>query len=148
MLRREAILTLIPHRGASFVLDHVLDWSETEIRCGANSHLDPDNPLRAGGRLGAIAGLEYGLQAMALHGALLDEGKAQPVGYLASARDVRLHVDRLDSAAHGTLAVEATRASGDATGQVYAIALHSEAGDPLVSARVVIIFPPSDRSQP
>ncbi|WGF86690.1 hypothetical protein [Marinivivus vitaminiproducens] len=141
MLTRAAIEGLIPHQGDSCLLDHVVDWTAETIRCGAVSHGDPNNPLCTNGRLGVVAGLEYGLQAMALHGALLDDGNAQPVGYLASARDVRLHAERLDDPAHGTLVVEATRESGDAAGQVYAVAVRSEAGTSLVSARVAIIFP-------
>ena len=36
----------------------------------APRHRDPDNPLRAHGRLGAVCGIEYAAQAMAVHGAL------------------------------------------------------------------------------
>ena len=42
---------------------------------------DPANPLRAEGRLGAAAGIEYAAQAMALHGSLLaGEGSAPRQG--------------------------------------------------------------------
>ena len=69
MLTRQQILALIPHQGMMCLLDRVAAWSAADITCGASSHLSPDNPLRRDGRLGAICGIEYGLQAAALHGA-------------------------------------------------------------------------------
>ncbi|HUN39907.1 MAG TPA: hypothetical protein VMU81_06430 [Acetobacteraceae bacterium] len=74
MLTREQILGLIPHQGTMCLLDRVLGWSAAEISCIAISHLAPDNPLRRDGQLGAICGIEYGLQAAALHGALVQWG--------------------------------------------------------------------------
>jgi len=83
MLTREQIQALIPHQGTMCLLDRVLAWSAAEITCTASSHLAPRNPLRRDGRLGAICGIEYGLQAAALHGALV-----QSAGKLAaSARE-------------------------------------------------------------
>ena len=69
MLDRAAIAASIPHHGAMCLLDAVVDWSETAIFCRAVSHTDPANPLRADGRLGAEAGIEYAAQARAVHGA-------------------------------------------------------------------------------
>ncbi len=83
------------------------------ILCAAISHVDPANPLRHAGRLAAICGVEYALQAAALHGALLAEGQPQSAGYAASLRDIALHVDRLDDPAHGDLHVAATLACAE-----------------------------------
>jgi predicted hotdog family 3-hydroxylacyl-ACP dehydratase len=80
MLSREQIVALVPHQGAMCLLDRVLRWSAEDIVCGASSHLLPDNPLRRDGRLGAICGIEYGLQAAALHGALVAHGFPLPLG--------------------------------------------------------------------
>ena len=65
MLDRAGIAARIPHQGSMCLLDAVLDWSPTSIACRAISHADPANPLRADGRLGAEAGIEYAAQAMA-----------------------------------------------------------------------------------
>ena len=53
------------------LLDEVLSWDATRIRCRSNTHRTADNPLRAHGRLGAACGIEYAAQAMAVHGALV-----------------------------------------------------------------------------
>ncbi|HMX23550.1 MAG TPA: 3-hydroxylacyl-ACP dehydratase, partial [Accumulibacter sp.] len=97
MLDRDWIAAHIPHQGTMCLLDAVVDWSPTAIRCLARSHATLDNPLRADGRLGAACGIEYAAQAMAVHGALLagiDDPPRQ--GYLTSVRAVSLHVARLD----------------------------------------------------
>ena len=140
MLDRQQILRLIPHQGASCLLDAMLSCSASGILCTARSHLDRDNPLRRAGRLGIVCGAEYGLQAAALHGALLDGGAAQPAGYLVSLRDVAIGTDRLDDAAHGTLGIEATRVGQDARGLVYAFRLVSEAGRCLLSGRAAVVL--------
>ena len=62
MVTRQRILELIPHQGAMCLLESALSWSATEITCVTRSHLSPDNPLRRGGRLHPVCGIEYGLQ--------------------------------------------------------------------------------------
>lgn len=94
MLGRKEISELIPHDGNMVLLDSVTDWSETQIVCSTTSHLQTDNPLRRGGRLSAVCGVEYGAQAMAVHGGLIT-GKGR-LGFLTSLRNVRLNVERLD----------------------------------------------------
>ncbi|MGH7122490.1 MAG: phosphotransferase, partial [Acetobacteraceae bacterium] len=86
---------MIPHAGAMCLLDHVTEWSATGIRAVARSHLDPVNPLRRNGRLSAICGSEYALQAAALHGALVGGGRPQPAGRLVALRLERISVSRL-----------------------------------------------------
>src|SRR5580658_11189609 len=61
----------IPHKGRMCLLDEVLSWDATRIRCRSATHRSPDNPLRQHGRLGAACGIEYAAQAMAVHGALV-----------------------------------------------------------------------------
>jgi len=119
VLDHVAIAARIPHQGAMCLLDAVIDWSMTAISCRAVSHTDPRNPLRAEGRLGAAAGIEYAAQAMAVHGALIANPDERPrQGYLASVRGVQLHVARLDDLP-GELGVEAERLSGDANNILY-----------------------------
>jgi predicted hotdog family 3-hydroxylacyl-ACP dehydratase len=119
MLDHVAIAARIPHQGSMCLLDAVIDWSATAISCRAVSHTDPRNPLRAEGRLGAVAGIEYAAQAMAVHGALIANPDERPrQGYLASVRGVQLHVARLDDLP-GELGIEAERLSGDANNILY-----------------------------
>ena len=119
------------------LLDRVLAWNAHDIVCAARSHLDPDNPLRRVGRLAVLCGLEYALQAAALHGALRD-GRPQPVGYVASLRAVTLHGDRLDDPALGELRVAAVLEQGDSGGLLYALRVDAESGAPLLAGRAAI----------
>ena len=91
-LDRAGILARVPHQGAMCLWDEVLDWGATRIRLRAGNHRDPVHPLRARGRLPALALCEYGAQAMAVHGGLLAarEGRAAPPGLLVSLRGVEL----------------------------------------------------------
>ncbi|MGI4800383.1 MAG: hydroxymyristoyl-ACP dehydratase [Janthinobacterium lividum] len=135
------IAALIPHGGAMVLLDRVIRWDADSIVCAARSHLDPANPLREAGRLAGLCGVEYALQAAALHGALLASGQAQRAGYAASLRNIVLHADRLDDPALGELSVQSILASQEAFGMVYDFIVHSAAAAPLIAGRFSIALP-------
>ena len=121
------------------LLDAVVDWSSAAIACRAISHVDPANPLRADGRLGAANGIEYAAQAMAVHGALLAAAGDPPrQGYLTSVRNVTLHVARLDDLP-GELTITAERLSGDSNHILYQFAL-SHAGRCLLEGRAAVVL--------
>jgi predicted hotdog family 3-hydroxylacyl-ACP dehydratase len=142
----------IPHKGRMCLLDEVLSWDAAHIRCRSATHRAPDNPLRAYGRLGAVCGIEYGAQAMAVHGALIAasaplastvstavRGSIEAtLGYLASVRNVALHVDRLDDLEEELVAA-AERITGDGRTVLYDFAV-SAGGRVLVSGRAGIVF--------
>ena len=110
---------MIPHAGRMCLLDEVIDWNAETIRCRSASHRDRDNPLRAGGELPALCGIEYAAQAMAAHGALFGIVASRPrTGYLVSLRNVRAHAAYLDEAA-GELTVEARHIDSNAALAVY-----------------------------
>lgn len=113
------IASHIPHSGAMCLLDEVVQWSDDTIACIATSHRDPLNPLRMNGRLGAVCGIEYAAQAMAVHGAVLAARRGRPrAGFLASVRSVEMHVARLDLL-EAPLDVGAERIGGDADNVLY-----------------------------
>lgn len=99
-LEKEELCSLIPHTGRMCLLEKVLDWSATGIVCSATSHTDPANPLRNGDRLACVHLLEYGAQAMAVHGGLLARTSRTtvPPGYLAALRNVALHRNYIQDA--------------------------------------------------
>ena len=139
MLDHAGIAARIPHQDAMCLLDAVVDWSQAAISCRAISHADPANPLRAEGRLGAAAGIEYAAQAMAVHGALLAASNDAPRrGYLASVRGVQLHVARLDDLP-GELSITAECLSGDGNHVLYRFAL-GHAGRCLLEGRATVIL--------
>lgn len=117
------IATHIPQSDAMRLLDAVIEWDETRIRCVTTSHRDPANPLRSYGRLAAVCGIEYAAQAMAAHGALVSGSHGQPrSGFLASVRNVDARIDRIDTL-EAPLMVDAECLSGNADSSLYAFAL-------------------------
>jgi predicted hotdog family 3-hydroxylacyl-ACP dehydratase len=127
-MNRPWIEARIPHQGRMCLLDEVIDWNAHHIRCRSGTHRALDNPLRAHNRLGTACGIEYAAQAMALHGALASVAAGASgdvrsrVGLLASVRDVRLHVLRLDDI-ESDLLCEVTHLAGDSLTALYEFAL-------------------------
>lgn len=120
LCERETILKLIPHQGASCLLDAVVDASEARIVCETLSHLDPENPLRREGRLSPLALVEYGAQAMAIHAGFLaaQRGETAPQRLLVSAQSVGFACTDA-SMLVGPLTVIAERKLSDAQGALY-----------------------------
>ncbi len=139
MLSREAIAALVPHQRAMCLLDRALEWDAARILCEAESHAAPGNPLRRDGMLPAICGLEYALQAMALHGALCSGGVPQRAGFVSSLRDVRMAAGRLDTVA-GPLRIEAEALVAEASGFIYRFAIAGD-GQRLLSGQAAVILP-------
>jgi predicted hotdog family 3-hydroxylacyl-ACP dehydratase len=134
-MNRAWIEARIPHQGRMCLLDEVIAWNARHIRCSTGTHRALDNPLRSHDRLGIACGIEYAAQAMALHGALhgtlasaaatANAGAAVRVGLLASVRDVRLHVSRLDDI-ESDLFCEVTHVAGDDLTALYEFALRDK----------------------
>lgn len=121
------------------LLDAVESWDAEHIRCTTLSHRSADHPLRAGGRLGALNGIEYAAQAMAVHGALLaGDGAPTAPGFLGSARSVECLVERLDDIVEA-LTIAAERLSADERTLLYAFTI--AAGErPLVRGRAAVVL--------
>jgi predicted hotdog family 3-hydroxylacyl-ACP dehydratase len=142
-MNRAWIEARIPHQGRMCLLDEVLDWNAQHIRCRTATHRAPDNPLRSHDRLGIACGIEYAAQAMALHGALAggavdDVANGAVVGLLASVRDVRLNVLRLDDI-ESDLICEITHLAGDSLTALYEFALRDR-DRCLLSGRASVIL--------
>lgn len=133
---REQLCALIPHDGAMCLLDSVRRWDVSTIECTAISHRDENNPLRRDGMLPAVCGVEYGAQAMAVHGGLLAGDDGPRVGYLASVRDVQINVQRLDLC--GELRVRAECLMNNENTQMYEFTLHD--GDELLLSGRAAVF--------
>ena len=150
----------ILHKGRMCLLDEVLSWDATRIRCRSSSHRAADNPLRTHGRLGAACGIEYAAQAMAVHGALIAASAplastvsthvrgslGATVGYLASVRNVALEVSRLDDLADELIAA-AERVTGDGRTVLYQFTV-STGRRVLLSGRASIVFDAAFGAQP
>lgn len=130
----------IPHQGSMCLLDRVTGWDQQHIRCTAVSHRLASNPLRSGGRLGTVCGIEYAAQAMAVHGALLTPaGSERPrSGFLVSVRGATLHVPRLDDIA-ADLDIEAVCIHSSGDNILYQFTLHA-AGRLLLDGRAAVML--------
>ncbi len=75
------------------LLDRVLTWNEKTIHCSSLSHTREDNPLLNNKLISSVHAVEYGAQAMAVHGGLLarESGQAIGSGYLVSMRNIKLN---------------------------------------------------------
>jgi predicted hotdog family 3-hydroxylacyl-ACP dehydratase len=134
---RSEIERLLPHRGAMCLLDAVASHDEARIVCRAASHRSAANPLRVGGRLPALAAIEYAAQAMAAHGALSAATGTAP-GRLVAVHDVRLHAATLDDVAED-LEIAAERVAGDASGIIYAFVVRA-GGRTLAEGRATVML--------
>lgn len=116
-MNRAWIEAHIPHRGEMCLLDEVLEYDATHVRCRSTTHRAPGNPLRSHGRLGIACGIEYAAQAMAIHGALVHAERPE-AGFLASVRDVRFTASRLDDI-EADLICSASHVAGDGLSAMY-----------------------------
>ena len=138
-MTRADIAGLIPHAGPMCLLDGVVHWDGDRIRCVSGSHRDVDNPLRSGGQLPALCGIEYASQAIAVHGGLARQRGEKPrAGYLASVRDVACHRERMDEL-DGSLFVEASRVLGDEDRVIYEFRLWVGAVE-ILSGRAAVVL--------
>ncbi len=115
-----ALCNLIPHSGSMCLLDDVTEYDEENIVCTTRTHRNKNNPLRNNNRLDAINLIEYGAQAMAVHGGLMATQQQQIIsaGYLAAVRNVKLAVEYIDDI-ETTLIVKAKRLMAGNGSMVY-----------------------------
>lgn len=142
LLDRAAIEALVPHAGTMCLWDELVSADANEAWCRTESHRRADNPLRRDGRLSAVHLIEYGAQAMAVHGGHLARaagGAARP-GVLAAVRDFQLEVETLD-ALDAPLECRAKRLVSNAGGWMYGFEL-SCAGRALATGRASVIHLP------
>ncbi|MFO7594120.1 MAG: hypothetical protein R6X15_08775 [Pseudomonadota bacterium] len=139
MIDHRELCSLIPHAGSMCLLDSVEKWDETGIVCTSRSHLAGANPLRSGGCLAAVHGVEYAAQAMAVHGGLQarERGESNPPGFLAALRDVKLHVERLDTIS-AALRIEATELMRSGGSFIYEFRIEA-AGETLLEGRLTVM---------
>ena len=139
-LDEAGIARRIPHSGTMCLLERLESWDANAIHCTTTTHTRADNPLRTASGLLSPTLIEYAAQAMALHGGLLAvEGSEPSAGFLASARNVRLAVERIDDVA-GALHVHAQRVSGDGSQILYEFAVKDGGARLLAEGRAVVVL--------
>jgi predicted hotdog family 3-hydroxylacyl-ACP dehydratase len=124
------------------LLEQIVSWDEQGVICSTQSHKSLANPLRSNDQLSAIHAVEYGAQAVAVHGGLLahEKGEAIKPGYLAALRQVKLHCSRLDEI-EPALTVTVTQLLSDAGNLMYSFAVTANA-QTLAEGRVMVVVQP------
>lgn len=139
VLDRAAIERCVPHAGAMLLLDAVTRWDDTQIVCSAPPP-DAAHPLARRGSVPAVAAIEYGAQAAAVHGFLIEQPSRHRPGVLAKLTDVHLHAASIPSDL-GALRVNAQLLSRIAEGCLYEFAVQS--GDRSIAhGRLMVAFTP------
>lgn len=140
------IADLIPHAGTMVLLQEILHWDAAGVLCRTNTHRALDNPLRRKDALPAIAGIEYGAQAAAVHGALMGQTAG---GYLVSVKDCQVDTKHL-SDHQGALLVSATRLMASKEAFIYRIVVEEEvASSPnigLLTGQITVMLESKDSS--
>ena len=131
---------LIPHGGSMCLIQELLEWDVERIICRSHSHTSENNPLRSGSQLNAIHAIEYGAQAIGLHGGLLTESEEtiHRSGLLVGLRQIKLHRTRFDDADE-PLIISAHRLLADSHNLLYAFTVHLNR-TPLAEGRAAIIM--------
>ena len=138
-LGRAEIARLIPHSGPMCLLDGVVQWDAERIQCISRRQRAVDNPLRSGEQLPALCGIEYAMQAMAVHGGLTGKVGSRPrAGYLASLRNLDCRAARLDDCA-GDLLVEAELVAGESSHATYRFSLRI-GGVEVLSGQALVVL--------
>lgn len=135
-LSRTQFEVLIPHSGRMCLIDTVEFWDDRSIYCLTGSHRQPSNPLRTNGELSSIHLLEYGAQAMAIHGGLLNSSATR--GMLAALRNVRLHVETAETLSP-QIRITAIAVANSPHAAVYNFEVAELDGSVLVEARATVI---------
>lgn len=135
-LNRHQIEELIPHEGNMCLIESVEFWDNDRIRCRSNTHRNQDNPLRLNGELSSLHLLEYGAQAMGIHGGLLK--KTTRPGVLAAVRNVQIHIDHLDNI-HSEIIIEAHAQFKTESGVIYEFTITDAQQNLLLKARATVI---------
>lgn len=141
MINHESLCNLIPHAGSMCLLDSVLAWNEESITCISESHLRSDNPLQNDNSLSAVMLVEYGAQAMAVHGGLKakEQNEVLHGGYLAALRNVNL-TNKDISEISGPLRIEAQQLMAQGGSMIYEFKVCSDSSDEaLASGRATVI---------
>jgi len=139
LMGRDQLCALIPHGDGMCLLDEVVSWNEQSITCRTSTHLDPANPLRGTAGLSSLQSIEYGAQAMAVHGGLLiqETERCLQSAYLAALREVTFNTEWLHIWT-SVLTVEATRLIATGRSLMYEFCISAD-GSLLVKGRATVI---------
>ena len=139
-VEKNELCRLIPHDGSMCLLDKVAEWDEKRIVCYSETHQSMDNPLRNDQGLPATALIEYGAQAMAVHGGLLSSHRDDSInqGYLASLRNIVIEATGDVSTINTPICIEAVQIMASQGNFIYNFSIKMDQCM-LVSGRATVV---------
>ena len=139
LIGQTEIQAMIPHAGDMCLLDSVTRWDATRISCIAQSHRNPNNPLARNGKVGALCGIEFAAQAMAVHGGLTGLVDQRPrAGLLVSVRDAEAWVEYL-SDYREDLQIDAEQLMAEENSVCYSFTLYAGENE-LLRGRATVVL--------
>ena len=118
------------------LIERVVTHDDAHIICTSSSHRAEDNPLRTADGLAAVHAIEYGAQAMAVHGRLT--GHCSRVGAIVTARDIEMRVNWLCEI-NELLQITATLVMNNSRAATYRFSVEAD-NQLLVSGQLTVAF--------
>lgn len=136
----KTLSTLIPHTDNMCLWETVISYDELHISCQTKRHLDPQHPLKINGKLFKSQLIEFGAQAIAIHGGLLGKNNAgKPrMGYLASVKNIQYGTLNQDTAC---LTVVAEALIMNENSKMYQFTLQDADSKMMCQGRILVILP-------
>lgn len=146
MLSKVDIEALIPHADGMCLLEKVVSYSGDEIICQTQSLLDENNPLKTDGQLSKMHLIEYGAQAIAIHGGLMEQQDASnseadtkpKIGYIAMVKSVKWGDFNPQTS---FLEIKATQIMADEMTKLYEFDVSDTEQHSVCSGRVMVVHP-------
>jgi predicted hotdog family 3-hydroxylacyl-ACP dehydratase len=140
----ERLYERLPYGVGMRLIDELVFWDASTIRCRSNNHRNPDNPLRCNNSLPSLCMLEYAAQSLALHG-LLQMTSDNFGGEAMVATSSRLECDDIDVAlVPGPLEIRATWRDQAGPLVCYTIEVTTDARK-ILSGDLGVLLPDNDR---
>ena len=128
VIGKDEIRELIPHAGQMCLLEKVIEWDDNRIVCSGDTHQNSDNPLRNDQGLPITALIEYGAQAMAIHGGIMAKKENRKIqsGYIATLRNVSITSVADASRIKTSLRVEAIKKMSSGGNMIYTFTVDTD----------------------
>lgn len=140
---RARIQRMVPQAGAMCLLDAVTQWDSREITCTAAGP-NARHPLARESHVPSVIACEYGAQAAAVHGALVDGTRSPRPGMLASLIGVNLHRASFPPET-SSLVVRARMSSRTDSACLYAFEVHAD-GVALADGQIMVALSAPERA--
>lgn len=133
---------LIPHSEGMCLLEKIIECTPEKIICQTKTHLNDDNPLKIDGVLSKMHLIEYGAQAVAVHGGLIERLsslESEPkLGYIALLKSIKWGVFNPQTS---LLEVQAHLITANDVSKLYEFDIMDATQQNVCSGKVMVVHP-------